>query len=160
MVINNFQFLIFTMWKETERPQGIGLWSPVGLDYRSATGLGKQNLAGCKQNFVYTRTQEKGEVTPQETESDLPVSVRSLWWRYGLTVAWRWVRDTNYNSPGSQAFWNRLPLKESFWKRLPLQPLPLPWFRLRPTFREGTQPHPSGENWIKDLLRVQFSFVT
>ena len=33
-----------------------------------------------------------------------------------------------------------LPLKESFWKKLPLQSLPLPWFRLRPNYREGTQP--------------------
>ena len=82
MIVNNFEFLIFSMWKETERPQGIGLWSPGGLDYRTSTGLGKQTLAGCKQNLVYTRTQ-KGEVTPQEAESDLPVSVRSLWWRYG-----------------------------------------------------------------------------
>ena len=25
---------------------------------------------------------------------------------------------------------------------------------LRPNYREGTQPHPSAENWIKDLLRA------
>ena len=31
---------------------------------------------GCKQNLVCTRTQEKGAVTPQETEPDLPVSVQ------------------------------------------------------------------------------------
>ena len=98
MIINNFQFLIFSMWKETERCQGIGLWSPVGLDYRTSTGLGKQTLAGCKQNLVYTRTQ-KGDVTPQETESDLPVSVRSLWWRYGSTVACCRVEALNTTSP-------------------------------------------------------------
>ena len=33
-------------------------------------------LGGSKQNLVHTRTQEKGAVTPQETESNLPVSVR------------------------------------------------------------------------------------
>jgi len=36
---------------------------------------------------VCTRTQEKGAVTPQETEPDLPMSVRSLWWRHGLAGA-------------------------------------------------------------------------
>ena len=29
-----------------------------------------------KQNFVFTRTQEKGAVTPQETDPDLPMSVQ------------------------------------------------------------------------------------
>ena len=128
MVINNFQFLIFTMWKETERPQGIGLWSPVGLDYRSATGLGKQNLAGCKQNFVYTRTQEKGEVTPQETESDLPVSVRSLWWRYGSTVACCRVGVLKTTSPFEEGCHYGH------------------YSYLRPNNKERTQPHPSTEN--------------
>ena len=33
-------------------------------------------LGGQKQNLVCTRTQEKGAVTPQETDPDLPVSVQ------------------------------------------------------------------------------------
>ena len=46
------------------------------------TGLGKQTLGGHKQNFVHTRTQEKGAVTPQETDPEepeitLPTSVGS-----------------------------------------------------------------------------------
>ena len=36
-----------------------------------------------KQNVVCTRTQEKGVVTPQETEPDLPVSVQE-----SLAEAW------------------------------------------------------------------------
>ena len=44
--------------------------------YRTSTGLGKQTLEGHKQNHVHTRTQEKGAVSPQETELDLPVSVQ------------------------------------------------------------------------------------
>ena len=40
-------------------------------------------LGGQKQNVVCTRTQEKGEVTPQETESHLPLCV----WE-SLTEAW------------------------------------------------------------------------
>ena len=48
----------------------------MGSDYRTYTGLGKQTLGGHKQNLVCTRTQEKGAVTPQETDPDLPVSVQ------------------------------------------------------------------------------------
>jgi len=33
-------------------------------------------LLGHKQNFVCTRIQKKGAVTPQETDPDLPVSVQ------------------------------------------------------------------------------------
>ena len=46
------------------------------FDYRTSTELGKQTLGGHKLNLVYTTTQEKGAVTPQETEPDLPVSVQ------------------------------------------------------------------------------------
>ena len=48
----------------------------MGFDYRTYTGLGKQTLGGHKQNLVHTRTQEKGAVTPQETDPDLPMSVQ------------------------------------------------------------------------------------
>ena len=37
---------------------------------------GKQTLGRHKQNFVHTRAQEKGAVTPHETDPDLPVSVQ------------------------------------------------------------------------------------
>ena len=40
------------------------------------TELGKQTLGGHKQNHAHIRTQEKGAVTPQETEPDLPTSVQ------------------------------------------------------------------------------------
>ena len=48
----------------------------MGFDYRTYTVLGKQTLGGHKQNLVHTRTQEKGAVIPQETDSDLPMSVQ------------------------------------------------------------------------------------
>ena len=47
----------------------------MGFDYITSTGLGKQTLGGHKQNLVRTKTQEKGAVTPQEIDPDLPVSV-------------------------------------------------------------------------------------
>ena len=55
----------------------------MGFDYRTYTGLGKQTLGGHKQNLVHTRTQEKGAVTPQEADPDLPVSVQK-----SLVEAW------------------------------------------------------------------------
>ena len=48
----------------------------MGFDYRTYTGLGKQTLGGHTQSLVCTRTQEKGAVTPQETDPDLPGSVQ------------------------------------------------------------------------------------
>ena len=33
-------------------------------------------LEGTNQNLVHTRAQEKGAVTPQETDPDLPVNVQ------------------------------------------------------------------------------------
>ena len=76
----------FPIWgsdKWTEKPQGRGLWRPVGFDYRTYTGLGKETLGGHRQNLACTRTQEKGAVTPQETDPDLPVSVQE-----SLVEAW------------------------------------------------------------------------
>ena len=65
------------------RPLGGGChW----LHYRAARpyiGLEKQTLGGHIQNLVHTRTQEKGVVTPQETNPDLPVISRSLRWGVG-----------------------------------------------------------------------------
>jgi len=102
----------FPTWessKETENPQGMWFWRPVGFDYRTYTGLGKQTLGGHKQNLVCTRTQEKGAVTPQENEPDLPVSIQEIpaeaWVNSGLL----WVRGTESNSPGISSF-EGLPL--------------------------------------------------
>ena len=46
-----------------------------------------ETLGGCRQNLACSRTQKKGTVTLQETESDLAVSVWEFWWRHGSTVA-------------------------------------------------------------------------
>ena len=48
----------------------------MGFNYRTYTVLGKQTLEGHKQNFVHTRTQEKGAVTLLETDPDMPVSLQ------------------------------------------------------------------------------------
>ena len=54
---------------------------------RTYIGLGKQTLGGHKQNLVHTRTQEKGAVTPQETDPDLPMSVQERRWKLRSAVA-------------------------------------------------------------------------
>ena len=59
---------------------------------RTYTGLRKQTPGGHKQKLVCTRTQEKGAVTPQETDPDLPVSVQEspveAWVNSGLLQGW------------------------------------------------------------------------
>ena len=44
-------------------------------DFHKTRGNRDSTLRGHKQNLSCTRTQEKGAVTPQETEPDLPASV-------------------------------------------------------------------------------------
>ena len=62
------------------------------FDNRTYTGLGKQTLGEHEQNLVCTRTQEKGAVTPQETDPDLSVSVQEspveAWDSGGLLQDW------------------------------------------------------------------------
>ena len=59
---------------------------------------GYRLFGGHKQNLVYTRTQEKGAVTPQETDPYLPVSVEEspeeAWVGSGLLQGWgHWVQQ-------------------------------------------------------------------
>ena len=73
-------------------PQGQGLWVQQTWVWRKPSWrrspsappqrcqdlhrTGEKTLGGHKQNFVHTRTQEKGAVTPLETDPDLPGSVQ------------------------------------------------------------------------------------
>ena len=69
----------FPTWgsgKGTENPQGIWLWRPVGFDYTTCTGLGKPTLGGHKRNLARTSSQEKGAVSPKDTEWEMPMSVQ------------------------------------------------------------------------------------
>ena len=49
----------------------------------------------------------KGAVTSQETEPDLPVSVWSLEWRCGSTVAYYGAEALNTAVLGVVAFWHK-----------------------------------------------------
>ena len=75
-------------------------------------------FGGHKQNFVCTRTQEKGAVTPQETDPDLPGSVQEstveVWVdRDLLQGQGHWIQQSR------ETCWHK-----SFWRRSPLKPLP------------------------------------
>ena len=87
-------------------PLGGGFHYPQHRVARTYTGLGKQSLGGHKQNLVHTRTQEKGAVTPQETDPELPVSAQGSQWRQGSAVACCGVGSTECSSS------TRDPLKE------------------------------------------------
>ena len=96
-------------------------------------------LGGHKQNFVCTRIQEKGTVTPQETDPDLPVSIQE-------SLAEAWVGSALLQGQGQ---WVRQCMHRTFWRKLPLSSLPPPLFGLRSNNREGTQPLPSQKMGLK-----------
>ena len=73
-------------------PLGEGHHHPHHRAARTYTGLGKRTLGGHRQNLGSTRTQEKGAVTPQESDPDLHVSVQEslveVWVDGGLLRGW------------------------------------------------------------------------
>ena len=94
------------IWKRDWEPQGIWPWRPVGFDYRTYRGLGKQTLGKHKQNLVCTGTQEKGAMTLLETEPHLPVSIQES------------RAEVNTDLPWGQGHWIQQCLHKSFWRRL------------------------------------------
>ena len=68
----------FPTWgsgKGTENPRVLTS-EASGIWFRTLTGLGKQTLGRHKENLLCTRSQEKGAVSPLETEPDLPMSAQ------------------------------------------------------------------------------------
>ena len=65
----------------------------MGFDYKTYTGFEKQAFRGHKQNLGHTRTQEKGSVSSQETDPDLPVRVQE-------SPAEAWVSGGLLQGPG------------------------------------------------------------
>ena len=135
-------------------------WEPSGNLTLQASGVWLQNFhrAGerdswrAQQNLVCTRTQKKGAVTPQETDTDWPVH------------ACESLGEARVDSglPQGQRHWQQQSWEASIslFEGVPITTLPLPQFGLRLTYREGTKPHPSAENWIKDLLSMALTTRT
>ena len=59
-------FLTWGSSKGPEIPQRIRLWRPVGFDYRTYTGLGKQTLGGHKKKKPWVH-QDLGERSSDPT---------------------------------------------------------------------------------------------
>ena len=80
------------------------------------TGLGKQTPGENKQNLVCTSIQEKGVVTSQETDPDLPLSVLE-------SLAEAWVGSGLLQGWGHRV---QQCVHRAFWRRSPLSSLPPP----------------------------------
>ena len=96
--------------------------------------------------------QEKGAVTPQETDPDMPWVSRNLQQRRGSTVAC-FGGLLHWPALGSEA----LSVAMRAWDLLKEVTIifitsTIIWFQVNN--REGTQLHSSTENWIKDLLKM------
>ena len=82
-------------------------------DFHKTRGNRDSTLRGHKQNLSCTRTQEKGAVTPQETEPDLPASVGGspvkIWVSSGSPQGWEMAAAVLGSASWREASW-RLPL--------------------------------------------------
>ena len=152
----------FPTWgsgKGTGNPQGIWLWRPVGFDYGTSPGLGEtETLGGHTQNFVCTTTQGKKALTSVNTEPDLPGSVWGSSWN--VCQQWPAVRTGALATAVLAAVcWRKSSWRSpvAHHRALRLQD----WVATgQTTNREGAQPHPSADNWIKNLpMRARPSFL-
>ena len=116
---------------------------------RTYTGLGKQTFEGHKQNLVSTRTWERNSDPtrnrPRLTCEYLGVTSGGMGWQWPATglgalsvavPAWDLLKEVSIVFIISSIAWPQV------------------------NNREGTQPHASTENWIKDLLKVAPSIRT
>ena len=93
--------------------------------------------------------QEKGTVTPQETDSDFPMSVQPSW-----TEAW--VSGGLLQGQGHLV----QQCAQDLLKEVTIIFITstVVWTQVKQ--QEGTQPSPSTENWIKDLLSMALPIRT
>ena len=105
-------------------------------------GLGNRLWEGTNRTLC-TRAQEKGAVTPQETDPDLPGSAQECpaeaWVAGGLLQGWGTERNTLCMGPSEGG-----PHYHYLHHSLASGQIT----------RWGTQTHPSTESRIKDLLRM------
>ena len=105
-------------------------------------------LGGYRQNLVYTKTQGKGAVVPQETEPDLPASV-------GGSLADSWVHSSSLAEAVSYTMSPLIGHHSSYHRVFRL----LGWVTSGQTTNwEGLKPHPSADNLIKVLWRENMIF--
>ena len=92
-------FLAWGSNKGTGKPCWIWPWRPMGFGYRTGENRDSRD---SKQNFVPSKTQRKGAVTPQ-IESKLPVSVgrssMEAWVRRRSPQRWGYWRQKSWKDP-------------------------------------------------------------
>ena len=140
----------FPAWessKRTRNPQGIWLWGPWDLITELSQDWEKQRLGRYKQNLAHTRTQGQGA----RLNKTYLLVLEGLLWQPRSAMAHCRDGDTGSRSPG------RCPLgvnplgghHEPYHRAYRLQG----WVASGQTInREGAQPHPSANNWVKVLL--------
>ena len=118
-------------------PLGGGPCNPT-TEPQNLLGLRNRLLAGTNRTLC-TRTQEKGAVTPQETDPDLPINVQE-------SLVEAWVGGGCYRAGGTEYSSACMgPFEGGHY----LHTSAIVWPQVNN--REETKPHPSTENWIKDL---------
>ena len=132
--------------KGTEYPQGIWHWRPEGFDYRTPTGLGKQSVGGHNKILCTPGPREK-EQWPHKS-----LSPTCLWVSRSLCGGVCWQGPAVGSGARLQQSWDRSMLEQALLKEVTITAITptIVW----PNYREGTQPHPSAENWVKDLLSM------
>ena len=150
-------FLGFPAWGSSKRarnPQGIWLWRPAGFDYRTSTGLGETEtpLLECTNKILHKPGPwGKEQWPPQETEPDLSGSVGGspveAWVSSGAPQRQRHWQQQSWEVPIGK--WDLLEVRLTYHRAWRLQG----WIISgQTTNREGVQPHPPADNWIKVWL--------
>ena len=109
----------------------------------------KFHLGFFKRNFVCTGTQEKGAVTPQVTDPVLTIRVQKSSRKVRVNSDLLWVGVTAVHSSACMGPYEEVTIifitSTIVWPQVKQQ---------------ETQPCPSTENWIKDLLSMALPIRT
>ena len=136
-------------------------WEPLDNLTLKASGIWLQifhrtrkteSLAEHKQNIVHTRSQEKGAWLHKRLSQTCLWVPKSFWG--GIDQQWPAVESEELTTTvlrGTDC-WHK-----SFWRRCCIIPT-IVWPQAN--HRAGTQPHPSVENWINDLLKLALTTRT
>ena len=133
----------FSTWesdKGTENPPGNLSLKAVGFDYRTST-LRKQTLGGHKKKPYVKPGPRRKSSDPTRDWARFSCECPGVSSR-DMTPQWPVVRSGTLNT----AVLGAVACCYNTWTRSLLPPLPLPYFGLRPNYREGIQPHQLAEN--------------
>ena len=117
-------------------PRRIRLWRPVGFDYKLTQEWETDSWKSQTKPFVHQDPGERSS-NPQETDPDLPVCVQE-----SPTVVYCRIKDTECGNVCTGPFEGGRHYLHCLHRSLVSGQ----------NNREGTQPCPSAESWIKDLL--------